>query len=179
MRRDDLYRAAHAIKPDPHLKYRLAAVVTLAPERRWPRVLASTLAACVLFVLVTTALVYMNDALFGENPFALGEPDETVLLPGAGTAVPSPPPNIGEGGTGVFRHEESFDGYGRLIGLTTFDHDGTVLTVNTYSYDVNGDLSAMVIVLGDDVTIFKFYPDGTVKEILEYNSANDTITINP
>ncbi|MCL2002746.1 MAG: L-histidine N(alpha)-methyltransferase [Oscillospiraceae bacterium] len=81
MKQTDLYQAAQSITPDPHLKARLAAVVTPVPKRRPLHSLGVVMAACVLLALSTT-LLYMN---------AAQEPKETALPPGAGFIMDNSP----------------------------------------------------------------------------------------
>ncbi|MDR0292617.1 MAG: hypothetical protein LBH95_00495 [Oscillospiraceae bacterium] len=45
MKKNDLYQAAHSIKPGEFLRERLEAKVINPPERVWPRVIGTLVAA--------------------------------------------------------------------------------------------------------------------------------------
>jgi hypothetical protein len=85
MKKSDLYDASRGVTPDPHLKTRLAAVVTHDFKRAKPRRLGSALASCALFLMLGAALLYINGAFV---PVPGNDPGETVLSPGAGGDMP-------------------------------------------------------------------------------------------
>jgi hypothetical protein len=88
VKKSDLYNAAQSIKPDTRMKARLAAAVTQPPERRLLRSFGIVAAACALLLIIGAPVMYVNGFLFTPSQ----TPDDTVLLPGSGTAEPSPLP---------------------------------------------------------------------------------------
>jgi hypothetical protein len=71
MKKNDLYQAAQNIMPGPHLKTRLAAVVTSSPKRRgWLAVAGMAAATCALALLFALPMMWLK-GLFGEGNAAI------------------------------------------------------------------------------------------------------------
>ncbi len=92
MRQNDLYRAAHNIKPDAHMKGRLAVRVTPEPEPRvWVRTVGTVVATCMIAVMVIGGVWAWN--IHGGEPGDASPNEGNLLVPGSsGTdAIPGGP----------------------------------------------------------------------------------------
>lgn len=82
MRQNDLYRAAHNIKPDAHMKGRLAVRVTPEPEPRvWVRTVGTVVATCMIAVMVIGGVWAWN--IHGGEPGGVSPNEGNLIVPGS------------------------------------------------------------------------------------------------
>jgi hypothetical protein len=136
MKQNDLYRAAHNIKPDAGMKARLAAKTVPEPETHgWARTVGTLAATCMLAGMIWGVTMYLNTHQ---------APEETSLLPGADNEPSQQPPEATEAPTVTAEPQPPavLPDYTALNGIpvySIFDRSASDQTRNSIDYQYLDD----------------------------------------